>query len=580
MNHMTEHYKAIATCAILCLLVACNSKHQYPPELVMADSAYMQGNYQLGDALMEAFEGKAETQGESVKQYQKLLTLERAYFHNEISVDYYATADELCRFFQDTQDKNHYGKALFFTGAIYHGEGDYPTATECFLKAKDLATETKDARLLCQIGRTQGDLYFEQRMLDEMIPCYRQYYQLATALNDTLRMAYASGCMASIHTVLNDVDSTVFFYQKAIELGKNLPQKEEVTGVNTSNLCDIYIQTGQYEKALEIMPRDELNDGNWAYWHLEQNHVDSAIYYFQKTLGRYKWQGEVEVLRLLAELECGKGDMNASIEYYRRLTEAEDSLKEQQNHEETKRIDAQFNYNKIKAQRDELEKQSHKQRSLITTLIITLLALFTVALQAWRWQFQKQKTSQAKQALLERELAEQAEQSRKQMDENEHKLDKLRQQLLAAQERSDAQKQEQLKREVDVLTSQNQNIEAVQRLKESRMAELRSQPFYARLKSSDPSTEKRLSDQEWQLLSQGIDDVYDHFSKRLLSLARLSETELRICYLLKINMSPAEIAEIMFKSKAAITLARQRMYAKLTNRRGKAEDLDDLIGRF
>ena len=50
--------------------------------------------------------------------------------------------------------------------------------------------------------------------------------------------------------------------------------------------------------------------------------------------------------------------------------------------------------------------------------------------------------------------------------------------------------------------------------------------------------------------------------------------------MLKIGVPPTEIADILCKSKGAISLARKRMYWKLTATSDKAEKLDELIADF
>ena len=339
--------------------------------------------------------------------------------------------------------------------------------------------------------------------------------------------------MGDVCVINQQVDSVIYYYNKSMELGKGLQQEKEIVPVSRTKLCDIYIQLEEYDKALEIMPRDSLNDGNWAYWHYGQNHVDSAIYYFRKTLGRFKWQGEVEVLGILAQLEEQRGDMKASLEYHRQLAAAEDSLKAQRQTEETLRTEAQHNYNNIQQERNQLEQKMEKLNLLLWLMCIIVVAISIVAVLLWRTRQQRKRAAVMQQHLIEKEKTEQ--------------------QLLGQ------------------LQSGHQ---------ETLLLEFKKTALYQRLKAPAKEGTKKMSEAEWHQLANGIDDIYNNFTKRLLDLARLSETELRICYLLKINMPPSEIADILYKSKAAITLARKRMYRKLTGRNGTAEELDSLIAEL
>ena len=529
----------IASKAILILMVsciyACDNKTSYPQELVMADSAFMQGNLQLGKALLETIQKKADFKdADELKRYFQLLQLEDVFMQFNISNDNLATADSLCQYYSEKEDaSDKYARALLFMATILYKNCDYPTALDLLLEAKKNAEKCNDSRCLCIIYRRIGDVYYAQRILNECVPYYRKYYQLAIVNKDTLQMSLGASLMGEVCIINQEIDSIIYYYNKSIELGKGLQQEKDIVPVTKAHLCDIYIQLEEYDKALEIMPRDSLNDGNWACWHYGQNHVDSAIYYFQKTLGRYKWQGEVEVLRVLAQLEEQRGNVKAALDYHTRLAEAEDSLKAQQQKEETLRIEAQHNYNSMQQERNQLEQKNKELNLLLWLMGIIVVAISIVAVLLWRARKQRKRAVVMQQHLIEKEKTEQ----------------QLLGQLQSAH-------------------------------KEASLLEFKKTALYQRLKAPAKEGTKKMTEAEWHQLANSIDGIYNNFTSRLMNLAKLSETELRICYLLKINMPPSEIADILYKSKGAITLARRRMYRKLTGRNGTAEELDSLIAEL
>lgn len=514
------------------LTSSCRSKETYPMELVEADSAYMQGNHERGDYLLAAYSLKMQDMTEEIANYYKLIELEQAYMHGKLSDKYYDRADSLCAYYQNSDSRN-YAIALLVMSDICSTYNDYPTAVTCVLKARSIAEQIHSGRLLCLIYRSLGDLYFNQRMLEECKLPYSLYFKQAIANSDTLRMAYGAQCMAIVHSIDSNLDSIAFYYQLSIDLGKRLSQKDDIVPIALSNLCDLYIQTEQFQKAQELMLRDNpLFDWNWAYWYYGQNHVDSAVYYFQKLLGRNKWLGEVDCLKILAELEEQRGDTKASLEYYRLLNEAKDSLKAQQKQAETQQVEARYNYERIKTERDRLEQRNREQQRFIILLMVIVGIVSSAAWMAWHTLRQRRRANKVRWQLVEKE--KELEQTRQQAEEP-------------------------------------------QRQREALLLELKGTAVYQRLKSPNPAVEKRVSEQEWQELATRLDDIYDHMSTRLHSLAKLSDTELRICYLLKLGVPPSDMAEILFKSKAAVTMARQRMYHKLTGRSARAEQFDQLL---
>lgn len=561
-------------------ICACRTEINYPQEYVMADSAYMLGDYQLGDVLLDNIRKKRDfCNSEELQKYYKLLLLEHDYEHNIFSNEMLTTADSLCQYYSIKEDENDkYARVLLFMGTILYKNRDYPTALQLILKAKVLAEKCKDNRSLSLIYRKIGDIYYSQRLFKECEPNYRYFNQLATANKDTLRMAFAACCMGEMCIFNQQIDSVIYYYNRSMDLGKGLQQEGIIVPIAQSNLCDLYIQLEEFDKAAELMPRDSLNDGNWAYWHYGQNHVDSAIYYFQKILGRYKWLGEVDVLKMLAQLEEQRGNLKASLDYHARLAAAQDSLKAQLQREETLRMEARHHYESLQQERQLLEQKTKSLLHLVVLMVIIVIAVALIAVLIWRSNKQREREAQARQKMLENKRQEQQRLSQQQLEENRRQLETLEQQLAEARQQNDTQATERLQMETDVLKSQNQNIEARERRKEALLVELKQTALYQRLKAPANGT-KRMTEVEWHQLGKQLDDIYD-LKNRLLSLAKLSETELRICYLLKIGVPPTETADILCKSKGANSLARKRMYWKLTAKNDKAEKLDELIADF
>ena len=106
-------------------------------------------------------------------------------------------------------------------------------------------------------------------------------------------------------------------------------------------------------------------------------------------------------------------------------------------------------------------------------------------------------------------------------------------------------------------------------------------PLYRRIKEYAGQDNFRLTEDEWKMLAQQIDDTFDDFTARLRTLYDgISLYELRICYLLKLGLPSTAIAAMLCRSDAAICMARQRLYYKLTGNKGRARTTTDFIRNF
>ena len=579
-NTLLDGKLLIAIVGVVFFLYSCNCKPNYPTMLVLADSAYKDGHYEQGNSLLNLYEQQNTTEDINVQMYHELLRIEKACLNGELTEKDYSIADSLCRFYIDHDRCDKYAKSMFFLGCVFQIIEDYPAALNCFLKAEELSKETNNTWLQCLVNRQQGDILFTQRMLDESIPFYQNYYKLATANHDTLRMALAASRMGRVYTIYDDVDSAIKFYKEAIHLTENLPQKEDLLPIAKSRLCDIYIQIEEFDSALTIMPHDELNDENWAYWHYGQHHTDSAIYYFRQMLGKYSWQAEVENLRILAQLELQRNNKDGALSYYKALEKAEDSLKKNSQIEETLKTNAQYNYNSIKRERDKVEEYGKKATITIFFLITIFLLLIVMVVFVWRSFRQKKNAEIEREKRLRLEEEVRHRQSLQKLVQNELRIAELKNQLEEAQRQGNTEKVLELKADADLLSSENINIKAIWQKRKLLLDNARQQPIYKKVIQNVGNKATLLNDDDWLHLSNIIDAVYCNFTIRLLDLAKLKDIELRVCYLLKMEVQPTDIGPMVGRVKSTISMMCSRIYKKLTQQEGSSKELSQFLQKL
>lgn len=105
------------------------------------------------------------------------------------------------------------------------------------------------------------------------------------------------------------------------------------------------------------------------------------------------------------------------------------------------------------------------------------------------------------------------------------------------------------------------------------------------LKLSEPVIQLRKSltslqsvrDQDWKNLYAEFNNLLPSFEQVLKSHYPLSESELQVCMLIKLEFSPGDISILTNKTKASISATRTRLYYKLFQKEGTAKDLDDYI---
>lgn len=570
------------TTLIICILIsiALSSCHDsYPTQLVQADSLLIRGDYQKVDSILAIYD-KNPSSKESTRMFRQLVGMGRLFVDEELTDSNFSVVDSLCRYYDHSSTPDEYAKSLCFLGEIYRTMGDFPSALDNFLKGIKIAKENESSRVSCWLYKEIGDVYFDQSMLAECTSYYRNYYNIAVSNRDTLRMALASFRMGRVYTTYNKVDSIIYYYQKAINLAQYTAHPENIVPYAQGSLCYIYIQTEEFDKAKEQISRDSLYDFNWAYWHLGQNHTDSAIYYFEKLQDRYGLPVHEEAYRYLAQLEESRGNISKALSYYRALPAIEDSIAAQSRVEETERVNAQFNVNLFKQERDDLAFQNHISNILLGTILVIVVLVAFIVFYAWRFYQQKKNAEILLERRLRREKERQHRQSISQIEENKQKIALLEQQLAEAYRRNDMAVVDRIKLDTELLTTENQNLEVRQQRKELALKEFQESKLYKQIKCSSHENNFHLSETEWKQLAQYIDDIYDDFSNRLLRLCNMSEMELRACYLIKIDVPPTVISSLVCRNKNTISMLRKRLYKKITHQDGDTKQLDEFIRCF
>jgi len=564
---------------VLLLGTLSSCRGSYPKELVQADSLLLRGKYDDVDSLLAVYDANASTH-KSVQMYRQLLQMGRMFVDEELTDSHFSIVDSLCRYYDHWYTPNEYAQSLCFLGEIYRVSGDNPSALDAFLKGVKVSEDCGNSYAQAWSCQKIGDIYFEQRMLDDCTFYYRKYYDIAVSHYDTLRMALAADRMGKAYTILNKVDSTVYYYKKALDLAQYTAHPENIIPYSKYSLSDIYIQIEEYDKAKSLMPRDSLNDANWAYWHLGQNNTDSAICYFQRFHSRYGLPAHRSAFHYLALLEESRGNTAKALSYYKALPAIEDSIRAQSQVEETRRVNAQFNVNLVKKERDEMTHRSNVLQSILLFVFLFVALGIAIGYYAWKYYRQKKDAELAHERLLRQEEEKMRRQSVSQIEENKRKIAELEQQLVEARQRNDVEAADRIMLDAELLTAENRNIEATQRRREFALKEFQKTDLYFRLKFHAGEEQCHLSEAEWQQLASYLDDIYDDFTHRLLAIVSLSDTELRACYLLKLEVSPTVMAALLFKSKQAISMIRKRLYKKITHKEGTPKQFDEFIVNF
>lgn len=91
------------------------------------------------------------------------------------------------------------------------------------------------------------------------------------------------------------------------------------------------------------------------------------------------------------------------------------------------------------------------------------------------------------------------------------------------------------------------------------------------------SNDKVLKSTDWKLIEERLTESFPNFKDELYSHINLSETEYRICILIKLEVSPSNIAKLLALSNSSVSQIRLRLQHKVFNGEGSAKDWDNYV---
>src|SRR5574344_483994 len=89
--------------------------------------------------------------------------------------------------------------------------------------------------------------------------------------------------------------------------------------------------------------------------------------------------------------------------------------------------------------------------------------------------------------------------------------------------------------------------------------------------------QKVLKEADWQLIETRLKDYFPSFKDRLYSIYSPSDIEYQICMLIKMGISPSNIAKLLALGNSAVSQSRLRMQQKVFDGQGGAKDWDKFI---
>ena len=438
------------------------------------------------------------------------------------------------------KNKNALGEASLIIGMIRIFQADYAESYESYFTALRLFEEIGYNKGIVKALNGIGNICYYQRNFDKAYVYYSKALNIAREQHDTIQIANVVNNVGLVLVEENQTEKAIGCYQEAIAIHNRLGLKTRLA-TNYMNLGSAYLKLNRfndfisnYNKAIEIYA-SAGSMHNLAMCHLtfsdyygQVKDPENQLKYARVALAvgqEYKLREVVfQASDVLHEFYLSRGNIDSAYKYTMIRNREKDSINNENSTARLTLLELEYNYDK--KQKEENLKQQRRDYITIIMIILAISGLVTTIL------FLSRQIVKTKNFRLEKQLL---------ADEVDYKNKELAINVMNL-----------LKKNEFLVDHTNRLIEIQQKASET---DIKSD-----ILNLIRSLQRGSGDDIWDEFEVRFKQVHSGFYDRLLSkFPELSSSELKLCALLKLNLSTKEICELTGQRPASLDVARSRL---------------------
>lgn len=500
-------------------------------------------------------------------------------------------------YFEKQDDPVRKASTLYYKGRVNHDLHNAEEATDYYLRARDVAKNTTDYRLLYLINSQLGTLYAYRGLTDLALEAYRNAYDYSNQLKDSALISYSYSYLGRVSVLDNDLPKGLDYYKKAIEIGEQSGDLKTVT-LAYGEISAVYqelsmLDSSMYylQKSKEIKQKYNISALSQTYLGIGETYYymgqsDSADFYLKKSLNTTNSYTKQDATQTLYYLCRDLGKYEDAIKYNEQYWVYKDSIDNINRSSEIAKIQAKYEREKL------LNINNGLENRILWGSIILLLIIFVLIFFYQRELLKKERIIKESRKQLQIRL-NQLHENESIIHENENLIGVLSIQMeeyVGTQEHINNQMAEmgRIRQNNATLQTQNEILQGdikkyISSLKE-KGEELKT---YERLTAENTylferqrylcsqlikhinildclkSDPKYIDESQWPEIFESINIVYPNLIGRLRNDFSLTDSDLLMCCLIKLQLNNSIIAELAAISPSSVTKRKQRLKERI-----------------
>ena len=527
---------------------------------------------------------------------------------------------ELVKYYDHHGTPNERMTAHYLLGRAYSDMGEAPIAMEVFQDAVESADTTAancDWWTLTRIYMHLAEEYYKAYLPHELLFALYKAEKTAMRAGDTITAFYSIAKRYNAYELLDDKDSMRVVTYKSADLLEGKGRIGLASSIR-SVMIDDEAEEGNTNQAAKLIKDyegfsgffnsdHEIQKGLEIYYYIKGLYYlavalpDSAEWMFRKLLitGNTINDRHAAYTGLCKLYSSGPyKDKDSLVKYAMLSASYNDSLYKVSYRANLHQFQHQYNYGQIKKKMMTAQEESAHKDHIIAIVVFSFIISSLVTLIIYLNRKRKRdlvlveyKRDVKRLNELRIELLSMLNNKDKTIsDYNQQKIDDKAELLRLSDENGKLRQRlsEALRHEQDMVNAKNEELKALSaKLSTYHIAATsESKRLYRELHDAEAWTtiqkailkpDVKLSQANWEALDSLFAKVYPNFPTILMSANHLSLYEYRVCELIRMGVSPSDIARLLNYEKSNITNMRKRMFLKVTGKGGKAQDFDEFL---
>ena len=480
-------------------------------------------------------------------------------------------------------------RAHYMLGCVYRDLGEAPHALDCFHDAVMCADTTATDCDFCTLSRVHSQtaaLLGEQMLPRQQLEELHLQYADAMRAKDTLCALNAMGQMANAYDMLGIPDSTIDVSNKLADIYYNYGLYKKMALAKGGMILSL-IDLKRFEDAKECIDSyeskteffDDSGDieagreffyGIKGRYFLGISHYDSAEYYFRKELQSAGDLNNREyAYRGLFLLYQKTGQRDSMSKYAQLAYETTDAHFREKQTDELRHMQSLYNYSRNQSIARQKTAEANHNRIMIIVLLFVLAFVLITSIFAFLY-FRRRKQSQIREQQLK-------------YKHNIEKMEQALDDLYKVKQIKDEQATILIQEKTDYIEQLQQRLEEYETLNERESNTLEriiiKSDVYQRFLYLSQHPREGVTRSDWEALQMMFEDHLPNFHSTIYHYCpNLSNSDYRLCMLVRLFFTPSNIAVLTGMTLANISVKRYRLLDKVFNQKeGSAKDFDKTI---